>query len=57
MWNFSLNFQVLLLIISYVSFLNPDFHGSRVTSDNGPRLVRDFDECLGLTAVISSAVL
>ncbi len=39
--------------LSFNSSLKVDFQGSRVTSDGGLLLVRELDERLGLSALIS----
>ncbi len=39
--------------LSFDPFSKVDFQGSQVTSDGGLLLVREFDECLGLSELIS----
>jgi len=43
--------------LSFNSSLKVDFQGSRVTSDGGLLLVREFDERLGLSALIAANVI
>jgi len=40
--------------VSFNASLNVDFQGSRVTSDGGLVLVREFDECFGVVLDVDS---
>src|SRR2546422_6493252 len=43
--------------LSFNRFLRVDFQGSRVTSDGGLLLVRELDERLGLSALITENIM
>ena len=43
--------------LSFNSSLKVDFQGSRVTSDSGLLLVRELDERLGLSALITENIV
>jgi hypothetical protein len=43
--------------LSFNTSLRIDFQGSRVTSDGGLLLVRELDECLGLSALIAENIM
>ena len=43
--------------LSFNSCLKVDFQGSRVTSDSGLLLVRELDERLGLSALITENIM
>ncbi len=43
------------MVSSY--FSSPEMRGSRATSDGGLRLVCEWDECLGLSALIAQNIM